>query len=841
MNTENNYIETDLGNVSPNPRGNYDAEASYEHLDLVNLDGGSYLCLAPLGSKITGISPEPGKTTENWQCLVLPGDMTPEYIAMHDRVKNLAEQVEENTGIVQTAEENVSGMEENVKSLQSQVAKDAEAAEESKDSAAGYAQAAETARKAAETAEGNINLQVTGFDAYVAQKTEEAEEDIDTARQTAVGAITSQQAQSVQAVKDQTAAYIAEAEENAEQNIQEIVDNLNLDVEGMVGQVTAEGAKQIGLVESAGMTQIQAVNSAGAAQKEAVETAGTTQVQAVNSAGAAQKAAVEQEGATQVANVQAAASGIVADREQIAENTAEIEKKINKDDAMSWAQWFDSHRTGWHGGVTFSQYDKSQSVLGTRTGDNEDVVIETSTNTTKGRNDFADNPVTDLMFNGIEVNGYIDEDGDPHITAVKGSPEFSRDGSNGDVYMAYLTPFYKRIYDENVDGWDFADHKEDGLEPWDGAVRPDGTWRSFYFMAKYPGVNNDDGIVASISGRKPLRNTSYNNQITSFAAKGPQYCGFTSTDVSWAQWMMDMKFATRHSQSKMAGATSYYLQYPATVVEENVKRIIIAKSQAANLIVGSYASIGYGAVSSGAISLDRGNANLHTYADDVKILSIEDYDESNSAVYVDADEVFSTANVALNDELSSPVYISTMHWWSGSCDDVQGPDGSPSNCTNGKEPYILSGVEFGHGGYIVIADIILNGVYDAEEDTYSQTPYIVNDNRDIATSITDDYVQIGYSIPDTNNAWKYISKQGYDSRYPWLALPIAADASSSTGYADGVHTGSRATALREWLWFGRLDGGAFSGLRCVVADFGLAGAGWDFLRRLSSLRRGVAA
>lgn len=852
MNTENNYIETDLGNVSPNPRGNYDAEASYEHLDLVNLDGGSYLCLAPLGSKITGISPEPGKTTENWQCLVLPGDMTPEYIAMHDRVANLAEQVEENTEIVQTAEENVSGMEENVKSLQGQVVKDAEAAEESKDSAAGYAQAAETARKAAETAEDNINLQVTGFDAYVAQKTEEAEEDIDAARQTAIGAITTQQAQSVQAVKDQTAAYIAEAEENAEQSIQKIVDNLNLDAEGIVGQVTAEGTKQIGLVESAGTTQTQAVNSAGAAQKEAVETAGatqktavetagTTQVQAVNSAGAAQKTAVEQEGATQVANVQAAASGIVADREQIAENTAEIEKKINKDDAMSWAQWFDSHRTGWHGGVTFSQYDKSQSVLGTRTGDNEDVVIETSTNTTKGRNDFADNPVTDLMFNGIEVNGYIDEDGDPHITAVKGSPEFSRDGSNGDVYMAYLTPFYKRIYDENVDGWDFADHKENGLEPWDGAVRPDGTWRSFYFMAKYPGVNNNDGIVASISGRRPLRNTSHNNQITSFAAKGPQYCGFTSTDVSWAQWMMDMKFATRHSQSKMAGATSYYLQYPATVVEEDVKRIIIAKSQAANLIVGSYASIGYGAVSSGSVSLDRGNANLHAYADDVKILSIEDYDESNSAVYVDADEVFSTANVSLSDELSSPVYISTMHWWSGSCDDVQGPDGSPTNCTNGKEPYILSGVEFGHGGYIVIADIILNGVYDAEEDTYSQAPYIVNDNRDIATSITDDYVQIGYTLPDTNNAWKYISKQGYDSRYPWLALPIAADASSSTGYADGVHTGSRATALREWLWFGSLYDGAYSGLRCVLAYFGLTSAWWNILRRLSSLRRGVAA
>ena len=114
------------------------------------------------------------------------------------------------------------------------------------------------------------------------------------------------------------------------------------------------------------------------------------------------------------------------------------DKKADKEDAITWSQWFDLHRTGWHGGVTFPQFASSQSPLGTKTGDNADVVVQTSTATTKGRNDFADKPVTDLMFNGLEVNGYIDEDGEPHITAVKGSPEFSRDGSNGDVYMAFF-------------------------------------------------------------------------------------------------------------------------------------------------------------------------------------------------------------------------------------------------------------------------------------------------------------------------------------------------------------------------------------------------------------------
>lgn len=548
-------------------------------------------------------------------------------------------------------------------------------------------------------------------------------------------------------------------------------------------------------------------------------------IESVNAAGTEQISAVQAEGTKQEAIVKEAAAGFAT----------------LKEDHMSWSQWFDLHRTGWRGGVTFPRFSVSQSPLGTKTGDNADMVVQTSTNTTKGRNDLADSPVTDLMFNGIEVNGYIDEDGEPHITAVKGSPEFSRDGSNGDVYMAFLTPFYKRVYNDEVDGWDFADHQVDDLKPWDGAVRPDGTYRSFYFIAKYPGVKNDDGIVSSISGRAPIRNVSHNNQIATFAAKGTQYCGFTSTDVAWAQWMNDMKFANRNSRATMTGATRYYLQYPATVAEDNATRIIISKSNAANLLVGSFVSIGYGSISNGSVNTDRGNGNLHKYADDVRILKIEDYDDGNSAVYVDATAPFSTANVQLNDALSSPVYISTMHWRSGSCDEVLGPDGSPSNPLSGKEPFILSGVEFGHGGYTVISDVILNGVYDADSDTYSQTPYAVNDNRKISSAITEDYTELSYSLPDTQNNWKYISEAGYDARYPWVGLPSAVAASSTTGFCDGLHTGNRSSGLREWLWFGNLSSWSFAGLRCVAASGSLSSAWWNLLLRLSSLRRGVAA
>lgn len=520
----------------------------------------------------------------------------------------------------------------------------------------------------------------------------------------------------------------------------------------------------------------------------------------------------------------------------------QLSAKADKDDAMSWSQWFDLHRKGWRGGVLFSRFGSSQSTLGKKTGDNADVVIETSTNITKGRNDFADSENTNLMFNGIDVNGYIDEDGEPHITAVEGSPEFDRYGRNGDVYRAFLTPFYRRVYTDTQEGWEFSDTPQSDMKPWVGAVRPDGTYRSFYLMAKYIGVYDDKKIISSISGRIPVRKTiSHNSQITEFKKKGTQYCGFTSSDMAWVQWMFDMKFANKNSQATMSGATSYYLQYAASIVENDVRRIIVTKSQANNLLVGSYVSIGYGYISNGALSLDRWGDNLHKYADSVKILKIEAYDNNNSAVYVDAKEAFSTEPVAISDTITSPVYISTMHWYSGSCDNVLGADGSPSNPKTGKEPFLISGVEHGYGGYIVLSDIIMNGIYNADTDVYKQIPYIVNDSRKIATSITADYVQLAYEIPDTNNAWKYISEAGFDERYPFVGLPVGLAATSSTGYCDGVHTGTRTSSLREVLWFGSLGHGSFAGARCASLYFGLTASWWNFLPRLSSLRRGAAA
>lgn len=245
MNTENNYTETDLGNIAPNPRGEFSESEEYEYLDYVYYKGGSYLCLAELGTTIVGFSPEPGKTTQYWQAVALPGGLTPEYVAMHDRVVNLSEQVEEDAEEVRESKENIDGMEANVENLQSQAAQSAQEAEESKTQAAGYASAAEASRNAAAESETNVNAQVTGFDERVAEKTASAETDIENARIAANKAVVAQQEESVQEVKNKTSQYIIEKQS-------EVVEAIN----------------------TAGTTQTDAVNTAGEEQKKAVEDAG---------------------------------------------------------------------------------------------------------------------------------------------------------------------------------------------------------------------------------------------------------------------------------------------------------------------------------------------------------------------------------------------------------------------------------------------------------------------------------------------------------------------------------------------------------------------------------------
>lgn len=291
MQTENTYVETDLGNIAFNPRGEYSDETSYEYLDTVSYKGGSYVCLAELAKTTSGIAPEPGKNTEHWQMLTLPGGLTSDYIAMHDDVVNKAKQIETSRAAVELSQQEVEAAQADVRQMRQDTQEASQAAIASRDSAAGYAQSAEASRTAAKESEDNINAQVVGFDTHVAEKESEAETAITEARRAAVSTVSTKQDDATQAVTDEGNKQIKNVEDAGTEQ---------------VGKVKSAGASAVSTAGAAGVSAVNAVKTQQTASIKVVADKGTQQVTAVNTAGSTQASIIETKGADQVKAIQEA-------------------------------------------------------------------------------------------------------------------------------------------------------------------------------------------------------------------------------------------------------------------------------------------------------------------------------------------------------------------------------------------------------------------------------------------------------------------------------------------------------------------------------------------------------
>ena len=295
---------------------------------------------------------------------------------------------------------------------------------------------------------------------------------------------------------------------------------------------------------------------------------------------------------------------------------------------------------------------------------------------------------------------------------------------------------------------------------------------------------------------------------------------------------------TRNSQSVMAGCNWWWTQTPATVQENDVERIIISKSAAKELVVGGTVSIGNASslTNDSKPETDRGNTGLNAKANRVRITKIEDYDDNSSAVYVDnGGQKFSTASTTVSG-VTCPTMLSTMPWNTGGCDDVLGSCGSPTSNASGKEPYILFGVEMSSGFWEPKGNTVM------KIENHVMRPYICYDCTKITTAgaTTEDWIALGYVIPDNKGSWKYISKLGYSADDPEVRYPVEVNASSSNGYADGCYTEDLEKAgdgQREVLGSGHLDHGAIDGRRGANLANGLGHYWWPCAARLSACGR----
>lgn len=513
------------------------------------------------------------------------------------------------------------------------------------------------------------------------------------------------------------------------------------------------------------------------------------------------------------------------------------------------------HKDGKKYGVHFDNYDVTPSSNGTRLFDAVGMTAAPSTNTVRAVNDFDGKG----CFAYLEVNGSVDENGDFQVQYIKDiDNEFSR--TKYDTWCLYLTQYVYRKFDSNGEDTVISDtrHSAEWL-PEGGAIRPDGTIRPFVAIAKYMASEEWGGRAASVSGGIPgwyerksndakpdegleawleFRNYSFASALTHMREKGTQYCAETSQDSERMTRLMEIAFATRHSQSVMAGCTNYYLQYAATVQEADAERIIISKNNAKNLVVGSTVSIGNANAlnGEGKPNNDRGQSGIHEKANRVRITKIEDYDDNNSAVYVDnGGQKFSTAPTSVSG-VTCETIISTMPWNTGGCDNVLGSCGSPTSNTNNKEPYILFGVEMSSGFWEVKGNTVM------KIENHVMRPYICYDCTKMTTAgaTTDDWVALGYVIPDNKGNWKYISKLGYSADDPEVRYPVEVAATSSTGYADGLYTENLETTgdgQREVLGSGSLGSGTVGGRRFASLGGGLGSYWWGYAARLSACGR----
>ena len=485
--------------------------------------------------------------------------------------------------------------------------------------------------------------------------------------------------------------------------------------------------------------------------------------------------------------------------------------------------------------VFFEDADETMVCTGTKEDDNADVATPVpSTNVVRNENPYDDIP----LFKPIECNGYADEDGELHITAVKGEPEFRSDGTKGDVCIALKTGYIRTIIDtvgvmgplgkkgtkiSVTDSWRESEYPGFPFIPYTAAIRPDGSVRPYVLIPKHQAVNFN-GSYYSLPGFAPAYNVSHNGQITTFRKRGDQYCGETCSDAEIWETLFMIVFANMNSQAVMVGCTGFSDQYMAAVAEENVERIILTKKQAEYFPIGCCVSIGEMGSSA---NKDRGQSHMHNLANRVKVTKIEplDDDSGNYALYVD--------NGGVTFNTSATTCISTMPWHTGSTDKVKGTCGSPYSNTNGKEPFKFLGIEFALGQYVVRSDVILNGVYDAEADTYQQEIYTCYDCKYFATAINEHYKKLGYVIPDSGNAWKYIKNLGFDVNFPHIRMASEYGGDSNKRFGDAVHTGTRANGTRGFLSLGSLGSGSFAGLRIASLNRWLGVGVWNISARPS--------
>ena len=499
------------------------------------------------------------------------------------------------------------------------------------------------------------------------------------------------------------------------------------------------------------------------------------------------------------------------------------------------ANYYALRRTGKVYQTKLWKFATNPSPSGEKLLDNAGLVFEPSTDTVEGQDDYLNgqNP----LFEWVHCNYIRDADGTARPIAIEGSDEYKTTGAV-DVGAMQMSFWYK--WDASKAEYDLitisdTPHTELGLVPWTECKKADDTVVPWCIGSAYVSGIASDGNPRSQPGLKPERNQSHNSMITDYQEKGEGYWGAGACRNTFQFIFNAIKGATKNSQSLFAGVTNWNIQYEASIQSvDNHTYFPVTNAQAENIPLGTCVSVGYGGNNSGTANNDRGQATIHEYADDVKILRKEALpDGENTAIYLDIPETsaFNTMPHVYDDTFSVPIMLSSMHVVAGLTDSVLGHhDGSPVSNTDGKHPYRVQGREYAVGAYIVVSDTVIDLQADYTKHVLVAPKGVAHSTSD--ATIRNTYTNIG-TIPAAsagNNADWWVGDININNDTgSWY--PAAEGSSSSQGCGDRVYAGGTGatSGLREYLQGGSLRNGSHAGSAFLNCGNWLGRGAWSYL------------
>lgn len=422
-------------------------------------------------------------------------------------------------------------------------------------------------------------------------------------------------------------------------------------------------------------------------------------------------------------------------------------------------------------------------------------------------------------FTFFEVNGGVDADGTPYVTAIDGDGRFSR---TDDTWI--MTPVLYTLETETDDAVNItvSDTRQPGMKHQPAALLPNGAQRPYMLYAKYALSVDAEGKPRSVSGAQVKCFVSHDTGVSLMKTATTGDSFKTAADDWYVKVMFLLKYATKNSQSVFAGCTGYDVQISPTVAEGNTTRVVVAKGKADQILIGSSMTLG----THTGTSNDRGNGYNYDVFDAATVIKKVDVDASNTAIYFDVAKPFTTATTYL---------LSTVPWRAGACDAVEG-DGSPTSCTDSKQPFVIQGIELGLGMYEVLGNVLIQ---------YTGTGTVVYVNPDTknekAGSSPDSALSAGAFPGQAAEGWNYGL---YCKTVNGLMIQQGTGASTSVGICDGNYKVADTTVgWREWLSLGDVRYWGIAGLWYVHGNSVTGSAWWNIGSRRSAngRSRGEAA